>query len=145
MSLTGINSLTIVGNLAADAEIKEVKINGGKEITRVAEATLYARRRRNRDESFRLDISIWENSDAWRSVQYLKQGSLICVFGHMEPSPYITSNTNEPRAGLQIDPVNRIELISVKGDDDGRNGQGQSDQSQPQKQPTDDRSAAESK
>lgn len=41
---------------------------------------------------------------------------MICVYGAMEPSPYITSTSNEPRAGLQINPVDRVELISVKSE-----------------------------
>lgn len=114
MSITGINTSVVTGNLAADAEVKEVPL--GDRSSKVAEATIYVRRRRDREESFRVDLSIWEGTSAYRVLDYLKKGSLICVYGAMEPSPYLTSTSNEPRAGLQINPVDRIELISVKGD-----------------------------
>lgn len=114
MSVTTLNTAIITGNLAADPEIKEVELSGGT--SRVAEATIYVRYRRDRDKSFRVDLSIWEDSSGWRVLDYLKKGSLICVYGAIEPSPYITSTHNEPRAGLQMTP-DRIELISVKGDE----------------------------
>ncbi len=116
MALTGLNTSIIVGNLAADVEVKNVDL--GNRTSQVAEAAIYVRHRRHREESFRVDLSIWEGSPGWRVLDYLKKGSLICVYGAMEPSPYITSTSNEPRAGLQINPVDRVELISVKGDEE---------------------------
>ncbi|MGP1384034.1 MAG: single-stranded DNA-binding protein [Thainema sp.] len=116
MALTGLNTSIIVGNLAADVEVKDVDL--GNRTSQVAEAAIYVRHRRHREESFRVDLSIWEGSPGWRVLDYLKKGSLICVYGAMEPSPYITSTSNEPRAGLQINPVDRVELISVKGDEE---------------------------
>jgi len=112
MGLTTLNNSTIIGNLAADAEIKTVELGDRK--AQVAEATLYVRYSRDTDHSFRVQLSIWEDSPGWRVLDYLKKGSLIVAYGAMEPSPYITSTTEEPRAGLQINPVDRIELISVK-------------------------------
>jgi single-stranded DNA-binding protein len=117
MALTALNTTLIVGNLAADVEVKSLDLNGSE--TQVAEAAVYVRYRRDRDASFRVDLSIWEDSPGWRVLDYLKKGSLIAVYGAMEPSPYITSTSNEPRAGLQISPVDRIELISVKDGGDG--------------------------
>lgn len=122
MSLTGLNTSIVVGNLAADAEVKKVELSSGQ--SQVAEATIYVRHRRDKDDSFRVDLSIWEDTPAYRVLEYLKKGSLICVYGSMEPSPYITSTNNEPRAGLQINPVDRIELISVKDDDQSNEQQG---------------------
>lgn len=110
MALTNI--WVFEGNLAADVEVKSID---GLD-SRVAEATLYVPHRRNSDESFRVDLSIWEGSSGWRVLDYLKKGSLICVYGELEPSPYITSNGNEPRAGLQVT-VDRIDLKIVKGAD----------------------------
>lgn len=115
MSVSTLSSSIVVGNLAADVEVKTVDVGGGA--AHVAEATIYVRYTRRRDESFRVSLSIWEDSPGWRVLEYLKKGSLIAAYGAMEPSPYITSTSNEPRAGLHINPVNRIELISVKGDD----------------------------
>jgi len=114
MALTSMNTSMVVGNLAADVEVKEVELSDRQ--SQVAEAVIYVRYRRNREESFRVDLSIWQGSPGWRVLDYLKKGSLICVYGAMEPSPYITSTSNEPRAGLQINPVDRVELISVKGE-----------------------------
>lgn len=116
MSIATMSTATMVGNLAADAEVKEVDINGSP--SKVLEATIYVRHRRDREKSFRVDLSVWEGSSAWGVQDYLKKGSLIAVYGSLEPSPYITSTTNEPRAGLQINPVDRLELISVKDDDE---------------------------
>lgn len=115
MALTNMSTAIVIGNLAADVEVKDVDL--GDRQSQVAEAAIYVRHRRNRDESFRVDLSIWQGSPGWRVLDYLKKGSLIGVYGAMEPSPYVTSTSNEPRAGLQINPVDRIELISVKDDD----------------------------
>ena len=118
MGLTTLRTSTIIGNLAADAEVKTVDL--GDRQAKVAEATIYVRHSRNRDESFRVDLSIWEDSPGWRALDYLKKGSLIVAYGAMEPSPYVTSTTNEPRAGLQISSVDRIELVSVKDNDEAK-------------------------
>lgn len=104
------NMWTVEGNLAADVAVKSIDRLESK----VAEATLYVPYPRNSEESFRVDLSIWEGSSGWRVLEYLKQGSLILVYGQLEPSPYITSSDNEPRAGLQLT-VDRIDLKIVKG------------------------------
>jgi single-stranded DNA-binding protein len=120
MALTTLSTATMVGNLAADAEIKTVDVGGSP--TQVLEATIYVRRRRDRDSSFTVELSIWEGSSAWGAKDYLKKGSLIAVYGSVEPSPYITSTSQEARAGLQMNPVDRLELISVKDDDQAQEG-----------------------
>jgi single-stranded DNA-binding protein len=66
MALTTLSTATLVGNLAADAEIKTVDVGGSP--TQVLEATIYVRRRRDRDSSFTVELSIWEGSPAWRSA-----------------------------------------------------------------------------
>lgn len=121
MSITTLSTATMVGNLADDAEIKEVEVNGAP--AKVLEAVIYVRQRRDRESSFRVQLSIWEGSSAWGAKDYLKKGSLIAAYGSIEPSPYITSTSNEPRAGLQINPVDRLELINVKDDDESSDGQ----------------------
>jgi single-stranded DNA-binding protein len=85
MSLTGLNTAVLVGNLAADVEIKTVETSNGQ--SQVAEATIYVRYRRNRDQAFRVDLSIWEDGPGWRALEYLKKGSLIVAYGALEPSP----------------------------------------------------------
>lgn len=110
MALT--NMWTVEGNLAADVEVKSIDGLDSK----VAEATIYVPFPRNSDESFRVDLSIWEGSSGWRVLDYLKKGSLVCAQGQLEPSPYVTSTSDEPRAGLQIT-VDRIDLKIVKDSD----------------------------
>jgi single-strand DNA-binding protein len=101
MSSAGFNQWTVSGNLGADAVVKTVTLKDGRE-AKVAEATIYVRKPRNREESFTVSLSIWEKSSAWRALPYLKKGSLIICTGAVEPNPFISSNGNVPRAGLQM-------------------------------------------
>jgi single-stranded DNA-binding protein len=101
MSSAGLNKWIVSGNLAADAEIKTVELRNGEK-AKVAKATLYVQKPRDRKESFTVSLSIWEGSGAWRKLSYLKKGSLIICTGSVEPSPYISSSDNLPRAGLAM-------------------------------------------
>jgi len=113
MSSAGLNKWIVSGNLAADVQVKTVDLRNGKQ-AQVAEATLYVRKSRNREESFTVSLSIWEDSAAWRKLSFLKKGSLIICTGNVEPNPYITSNDQTPRAGLAMSVVD-IDLDVVKG------------------------------
>ncbi|MGA7937709.1 MAG: single-stranded DNA-binding protein [Kovacikia sp.] len=113
MSSVGLNKWIVSGNLAADAEIKTVDLKSG-ERAKVAKATIYVRKVRSREESFTVSLSIWEGSAGWRKLPYLKKGSLIICTGNVEPSPYISSNDNLPKAGLAMTVVD-IDLDNVKG------------------------------
>ncbi|MBW4444215.1 MAG: single-stranded DNA-binding protein [Plectolyngbya sp. WJT66-NPBG17] len=115
MSSAGFNQWVVSGNLAADAIVKTVTLKDGRE-AKVAEATLYVQKSRNRDESFTVSLSIWEKSTAWRVLPYLKKGSLIICTGSVEPNPFISSNGNVPRAGLQMT-VMDVHLDRVKEDE----------------------------
>jgi single-stranded DNA-binding protein len=112
----GLNKWIVSGNLAADAQIKTVDLRNGEQ-ARLAEATLYVRKVRIREESFTVRLSIWEKSYAWRKLPYLKKGSLIICTGSVEPSPYISSNGNVPRAGLEMTVLD-IDLDIVRGGED---------------------------
>ena len=112
MSSSGLNKWIVSGNLAADAEIKTVTLKNG-ETANVASATLYVRKPRNREESFTVRLSIWEKSAAWRTLPFLRKGSLIICTGNVEPSPYISANGNVPRAGLDMTVLD-IDLDIVK-------------------------------
>lgn len=101
MASTGLNKWIVSGNLAADAQIKTVELKSGEK-AQVATATLYVQKPRDREESFTVSLSIWEKSYAWRKLQFLKKGSLIICTGNVEPNPFISSNGNVPRAGLQM-------------------------------------------
>lgn len=101
MASAGLNKWIVSGNLAADAEVRTVDLkSGGK--ANVAKATIYVRGVRDREESFTVSLSIWEKSVAWRTLPYLKKGSLIICTGNVEPSPFISKVDNSPKAGLNM-------------------------------------------
>lgn len=101
MSSVGLNKWIVSGNLGADAQIKTVELKNGEQ-AQLAEATLYVRKPRDRKESFTVRLTIWSKSSAWRMLPYLKKGSVVICTGNVEPSPYISSNGNVPKAGLEM-------------------------------------------
>ena len=116
MASTGLNKWIVSGNLAADAEVKTVELKGGGKAD-VAEATLYVRGIRNREESFTVSLSIWEKSIAWRKLAFLKKGSLIICTGSVEPSPFISKVDNSPKSGLKMTVLD-VDLDIVRNVDD---------------------------
>ncbi|MFK8185854.1 MAG: single-stranded DNA-binding protein [Phormidesmis sp.] len=121
MASTGLNKWIVSGNLAADAEVKTVELkNGGK--ANVAEATLYVRGVRNREESFTVALSIWEKSVAWRKLAFLKKGSLIICTGSVEPNPFISKVDNSPKGGLKMTVLD-VDLDIVRNFDDEADGE----------------------
>ncbi len=124
MSSVGLNKWIVSGHLAADAEIKSVGLKSGEK-AKVAEATIYVRKPRSRDDSFTVSLSIWEGSAAWRKLPFLKKGSLIICTGSLEPSPYISSSDNLPKAGLAMTVID-IDLDNVRTPED----EGESPQSE---------------
>lgn len=112
----GLNKWIVSGNLAADAQIKTVDLKSGEK-AQVAEATLYVQKPRNREESFTVSLSIWEKSYGWRKLPFLRKGSLIICTGSIEPNPYLSSNGNAPRAGLQMTVLD-IDLDIVRDGED---------------------------
>lgn len=116
MASVGLNKWIVSGNLAADAQLKTIDLRNGEKAT-LAEATLYVRKIRTRDDAFTVKLSIWEKSAAWRKLPYLKKGSLIICTGSVEPNPYISSNGNMPRAGLEMTVLD-IDLDIVRGMED---------------------------
>lgn len=119
MASTGLNKWIVSGNLAADAQIKTVELKSGEK-AQVATVTLYVQKPREREESFTVSLSIWEKSYAWRKLQFLKKGSLIICTGNVEPNPFISSNGNVPRAGLQMTVLD-IDLDIIR-DAESKNG-----------------------
>jgi hypothetical protein len=112
MSSVGLNKWIVSGHLAADAEIKTVDLKSGEK-AKVAKATIYVRKPRSREDSFTVSLSIWEGSTAWRKLPFLKKGSLIICTGSVEPSPYISSSDNLPKAGLAMTVID-IDLDNVR-------------------------------
>lgn len=116
MSSVGLNKWIVSGHLAADAQVKTVELKRGEQ-AQLAEATLYVRRPRDWKESFTVRLTIWERSAAWRKLPYLKKGSLVICTGSVEPNPYISSNGNVPKAGLELTVLD-IDLDFVRNPED---------------------------
>jgi single-stranded DNA-binding protein len=116
MSSVGLNKWIVSGHLAADVQIKTIDLRKGEQ-AQLAEATLYVRRPRNRKESFTVRLTIWQSSPGWRLLPYLKKGSLIICTGSIEPNPYISSNGNVPKAGLEMTVID-IDLDNVKTEEE---------------------------
>lgn len=112
MSSVGLNKWIVSGHLAADAEIRTVDLKSGEK-AKVAKATIYVRKQRNRDESFTVSLSIWEGATAWRRLPFLKKGSLIICTGSVEPNPYVSNSDNLPRAGLSMNVLD-IDLDNIR-------------------------------
>jgi single-strand DNA-binding protein len=116
MASLSLNKWIVSGNLGADAQIKTVTLKNGEQAD-LAEATLYVRKPRDRKESFTVRLTIWSKSSAWRMLPYLKKGSVVICTGNVEPSPYISSNGNVPKAGLEMTVLD-IDLDIVRNNED---------------------------
>lgn len=116
MSSIGLNKWVVSGHLAADAQIKTVDLRTGEQ-AQLAEITLYVRKPRDRKESFTVKLTIWEKSYAWRKLQYLKKGSVVICTGSVEPNPYISSNGNILKAGLEMTVLD-VDLDIVRTNED---------------------------
>ncbi|MBX2862991.1 MAG: single-stranded DNA-binding protein [Leptolyngbyaceae cyanobacterium MAG.088] len=123
MSSVGLNKWTVSGNLAADAAVKTVDLRDGRQ-AKVADATIYVRGVKDRNESFTVSLSIWEGSAGWRKLNFLKKGSLIICTGSVEPTPYVSKADGSPKAGLTMNVLD-IDLDVVR-DPDGETGRNNS-------------------
>lgn len=120
MSSAGLNKWTVSGNLAADVIVKTIDLrNGGQ--AKVANATIYVRGVKDRNESFTVRLDIWEGSAAWRTLSFLKKGSLIICTGSVEPTPYVSKADGTPKAGLTMKVLD-IDLDVVRDPDRETNG-----------------------
>ncbi|NEQ55587.1 MAG: single-stranded DNA-binding protein [Leptolyngbya sp. SIO3F4] len=115
MSSAGLNKWTVSGNLAADAEVKTVNLRNGQQ-SKVADATIYVRGVKDRNEAFTVRLSIWEGSAGWRKLNFLKKGSLIICTGSVEPTPYVSKTDGAPKAGLTMNVLD-IDLDLVRDPD----------------------------
>ncbi|MCU0527714.1 MAG: single-stranded DNA-binding protein [Elainella sp. Prado103] len=125
MSSIGLNKWIVSGHLGATAQVKMVELRDGSQ-AKLAETTLYVRKTRDWKESFTVKLTIWERSAAWRKLPYLKKGSVIICTGNLEPNPYISSNGNIPRAGLEMTVVD-VDLDNVKNEEERADYQPESD------------------
>ncbi|QQE66143.1 single-stranded DNA-binding protein [Leptolyngbya sp. BL0902] len=89
--------------MAADPEIRNVERKAGGEV-QVAKITIYVDRipSRKEDDSFTVEISVWEGSAAWRKLSYIRKGSLIIASGAIDADPYLSKMDAQPRAGLRL-------------------------------------------
>jgi single-strand DNA-binding protein len=101
MASTGLNKWIVSGHLAADVEVKTIELKDGR-TTQVANPTLYVQKPRNREDSFTVRLNIWDNSVAWRKLQFLKKGALIICTGSIDTNPYISNVNNLPKAGIEM-------------------------------------------
>ena len=103
MSSRGLNICTFGGNVAADPEIRQVERKNGSS-TQVARMTLYINRIpiRKENDSFTVEVKVWEGTPAWRKLNYVKKGSLIIASGAIDVSPYVSKVDSQARAGLQL-------------------------------------------
>ena len=103
MSSRGLNLCTLAGHVAADPEIRQIERKGGGSV-QLAQMTIYVDRISSRKEkdSFTVSVSIWEDSPAWRKLDYVKKGSLVIASGAIDASPYVAKNDAQARAGLQL-------------------------------------------
>ena len=115
MSSAGLNKWTVSGNLAADAVVKTVELRNGNQ-SKVANATIYVRGVKDRNESFTVRLNIWEGSAAWRTLPFLKKGSLIICTGSVEPTPFVSKTDGSAKAGLTMKVLD-IDLDVVRDPD----------------------------
>jgi single-stranded DNA-binding protein len=125
MSSVGLNKWVVSGHLAADAQVKTVDLRNGEQ-AQLAETTLYVRKLRDRKESFTVKLTIWEKSYGWRKLQFLKKGSVVICTGSIEPNPYVSSNGNTPKAGLEMTVLD-IDLDIIRNQESEELEQGSQD------------------
>ncbi|MGB5972569.1 MAG: single-stranded DNA-binding protein, partial [Nodosilinea sp.] len=103
MSSRGLNLCTLAGNVAADPEVRHIERKAGGN-TQVADITIYVDRipSRKDNDSFTVNISVWEGSPGWRKLSHIKKGSLIIASGAIDASPYVSKADSQVRAGLQL-------------------------------------------
>jgi single-stranded DNA-binding protein len=103
MSSRGLNLCTLAGNVAADPEVRSVDRKTGGSL-QVANLTIYVDRipSRKENDSFTVDVSVWEGSAAWRKLSHIRKGSLIIASGAIDASPYVSKTDAQARAGLKL-------------------------------------------
>lgn len=115
-----MNSVQMVGNLACDIEIRE--FSSGL----VRGRSLIALSRFKRDGTDYVRIVLW-NRTATNAAKYLRKGSRVAIFGHLNSEFYEGKASPESaRSNLRLDTevvVDRIEYLSPRRHDDDDGGQ----------------------
>lgn len=106
--------LQIIGNLGADAEIKD--FNGRKCVAfNVAHTERYKDSQGNQVESTTWVSCLW-NSDGGKLLQYLKKGVQVFAEGSMSLRVYDSAKAHAKIAGANLS-VRHLELVGSKKED----------------------------
>lgn len=105
---TTINSITMVGRLTQDPDLKTAKT--GKPYCRLNIATEYEGRTKR--ESCFIDVTVWDQ-DAEMAKKYLKKGSVIAVIGRLSLQRWQDKATgaNREKHVIEADTVTYLERI----------------------------------
>lgn len=104
----------IIGNLGADAEIKES--NGSKFVTmRIAHTTSYVKEDGSKTEST-IWVDVTLNNAESKVIPYLKQGVRVFVRGNGSLRVYSSKKDRCMKAGLTVS-ASEIELVGGQSDD----------------------------
>lgn len=105
-----LNSVTLVGRVGGDVEIKYFESGSV-----VANCTLAVdRRTRNSDQPDWFNLELWGKT-AQVAADYVRKGSLIGVTGALKFDAWTDRNTGAERSKPVIR-VDRLELLGSKGD-----------------------------
>ncbi len=112
-----MNSVQIVGNLARNVELREFA--GGMVRGR---SLIALSRYGKRDGTDFVRIVLW-NKQATNAAKYLRKGSRVAVFGHLNSEFYERKSAGSESPDVRLDTevvVDRIEYLSPRpaGDDD---------------------------
>ena len=112
----GINSITLVGRVGRDPEVRYFESG-----TVVANLTLAVNRRNRDDEPDWFNLEIW-GKQAQVAADYVKKGSLIGITGSFKLDTWKDRNTGEDR-NKPVVRVDRLELLGSKRDSENSNFQ----------------------
>lgn len=107
-----MNQLNIIGNVTKDPELRKVKTNNG-EIS-VCDFTVAVNDRRKKDESTFFRCTAWRGL-AEVVCQFVSKGKKIAVTGSVSAHAYMSKDSKEPRAMLDVS-VNDVEFLSPRGE-----------------------------
>lgn len=116
--MSGLNSLSIIGNLGADAELKHTQ--GGTELLsmRVAVSERIKRGDKWEEETTWVGVAVFGNRAAALGRLGLTKGTKIYASGPAKARAYMPNGGNEPRASLDL--IAR-ELVLLGGGSNGNN------------------------
>ncbi len=117
-----INSVTIVGRLTRDAELKYT--NGGSAVTKFSLAVNRSRKDGDQwvEEASFFDVSLWGRRGESLN-QYLQRGTRIAVTGELRQDRWEQDGQSRSRVFIH---ANNIQLLGSNGPGQGNSGQNNS-------------------